>query len=134
MTSQAYGRLNELQGKQAKIRIELVDDNDVPMAKQTITWPRTTNGTNTLRPLLPTRRCRKVCSASSSKAVVLVDLDYVSLFPEDNWHGLRADLVKDLEDLHPGIFRFPGGCIVEGTDLATRYQWKNSVAIRRTVR
>lgn len=27
----------------------------------------------------------------------------------------------------PGIFRFPGGCIVEGTDLATRYQWKNTL-------
>ena len=46
-----------------------------------------------------------------------IDLDHVSLMPSDNWHGLRADLVKDLEDLHPGIFRFPGGCIVEGTDL-----------------
>jgi len=32
-----------------------------------------------------------------------------------------------LYDLHPGVFRFPGGCIVEGTDLETRYQWKNSV-------
>ena len=56
-----------------------------------------------------------------------VDLDHVSLFPQDNWNHLRADLVKDLKDLNPGIFRFPGGCIVEGTDLASRYQWKNSV-------
>ena len=56
-----------------------------------------------------------------------VDLDHVSMMPSDNWNGLRADLVKDLEDLHPGIFRFPGGCIVEGTDLDERYQWKNSV-------
>ncbi len=56
-----------------------------------------------------------------------VDIDHVSLFPADNWNNLRADLVKDLADLHPGIFRFPGGCIVEGTDLASRYQWKNSV-------
>lgn len=56
-----------------------------------------------------------------------VDADHISLFPGDNWHGLRADLVKDLEDLHPGIFRFPGGCIVEGADLDTRYQWKNTV-------
>ena len=35
--------------------------------------------------------------------------------------------VTTLEELHPGVFRFPGGCIVEGTDLETRYQWKNSV-------
>lgn len=32
-----------------------------------------------------------------------------------------------MRTLHPGIFRFPGGCIVEGTDLQTRYQWKNTI-------
>lgn len=31
-----------------------------------------------------------------------------------------------MADIHPGVFRF-GGCIVEGTDLATRYDWKKSV-------
>ncbi|MBQ7156576.1 MAG: carbohydrate binding domain-containing protein [Bacteroidaceae bacterium] len=60
-----------------------------------------------------------------------VDLEHVSLFPVDVYkgdaNGLRKDLAQALEDLHPGVFRFPGGCIVEGTDLATRYQWKNSV-------
>ncbi len=60
-----------------------------------------------------------------------VDLEHVSLFPVDTYkgheNGLRKDLAQALEDLHPGVFRFPGGCIVEGTDLATRYQWKNSV-------
>lgn len=57
-----------------------------------------------------------------------VDLEHVSLFPADAWHGiLRNDLVQALADLHPGVFRFPGGCIVEGTDLATRYNWKNTV-------
>lgn len=60
-----------------------------------------------------------------------VDLEHVSLFPVDTWkgreNGLRKDLAQALADLHPGIFRFPGGCIVEGTDLDTRYNWKNSV-------
>ena len=60
-----------------------------------------------------------------------VDMDHVSLFPVDTWkgreNGLRKDLAQALFDLHPGVFRFPGGCIVEGTDLNTRYQWKNSV-------
>ena len=60
-----------------------------------------------------------------------VDLEHVSLFPVDTWkgheNGLRKDLAQALYDLHPGIFRFPGGCIVEGTDLDTRYNWKNSV-------
>ena len=62
---------------------------------------------------------------------VTVDLEHVSLFPVDTWmgheNGMRKDLAQALYDLHPGIFRFPGGCIVEGTDLETRYNWKNSV-------
>ena len=37
-----------------------------------------------------------------------------------------ADLAH-ISDLPPGVLRFPGGCIVEGTDLPTRYQWKNTV-------
>lgn len=62
---------------------------------------------------------------------VTLDLEHVSLFPVDTWmgheNGLRKDLAQALYDLHPGVFRFPGGCIVEGTDLETRYNWKNSV-------
>ncbi|MBQ7073328.1 MAG: carbohydrate binding domain-containing protein [Bacteroidales bacterium] len=60
-----------------------------------------------------------------------VDLEHISLFPVDTWmgheNGMRKDLAQALYDLHPGIFRFPGGCIVEGTELETRYNWKNSV-------
>lgn len=60
-----------------------------------------------------------------------VDLEHVSLFPVDTWHGhengLRRDLAQKLADLKPGVFRFPGGCIVEGTEIEDRYQWKNTV-------
>ena len=60
-----------------------------------------------------------------------IDIEHVSLFPTDTWkgreNGMRKDLAQALADMHPGVFRFPGGCIVEGTDLETRYQWKNSV-------
>ena len=59
------------------------------------------------------------------------DVEHVSLFPTDTWNGrengMRKDLAQALADMHPGVFRFPGGCIVEGTDLESRYQWKNSV-------
>ena len=60
-----------------------------------------------------------------------VDLEHISLFPKNTFknreNGLRADLAQALADAHPGIFRFPGGCIVEGVDLPTRYQWKNTI-------
>lgn len=60
-----------------------------------------------------------------------IDLDMISLFPQDTWNkrknGLRKDLVQLLYDLQPGFLRFPGGCIVEGRTLAKRYQWKKTV-------
>lgn len=69
-----------------------------------------------------------------------LDLDMVSLFPVDTWkhrpNGLRKDLVQLLYDLHPGFLRFPGGCIVEGRQLVTRYRWKTTIGDiekRRTI-
>lgn len=62
-----------------------------------------------------------------------IDADMISLFPQDTWkgrpNGLRADLVQMLADLRPGFVRFPGGCIVEGHELETRYQWKKTVGL-----
>ncbi len=121
-----YARLHGQQDKAAKIRIEIVGDDDVPIDKQSISinsdkWQKydvTLTSNKTLE-----KGLMRIFLESTDG----VDLDHVSLMPHDNWHGLRADLVKALEDLHPGVFRFPGGCIVEGTDLKTRYQWKNSV-------
>jgi len=61
----------------------------------------------------------------------LVDLDMISLFPSDTWKGrkggMRADMIQMLADMKPGFIRFPGGCIVEGIDLANRYQWKKTL-------
>lgn len=61
----------------------------------------------------------------------IVDVDHISLFPAETWknreNGLRRDLVEALYELQPKVFRFPGGCIIEGNTLETRYQWKNSV-------
>lgn len=60
-----------------------------------------------------------------------VALEHVSLFPKhtfkDRENGMRRNLAQALYDLHPGVFRFPGGCIVEGSSLEQRYQWKNSI-------
>jgi len=61
----------------------------------------------------------------------VIDLDMISLFPEDTWKkrpgGMRADMVQLLADMKPGFLRFPGGCIVEGFDLSQRYQWKKTI-------
>ena len=60
-----------------------------------------------------------------------VDVDLISLYPNDTWqnrpNGLRSDLVKLLKEMKPGFLRFPGGCIVEGRYLDQRYQWKTTI-------
>ena len=121
-----YARLHLLNGKQTKIRVELVNSNNNVIAKQSITitnnkWQKYT--TTLTSPQTDAKGLMRVYLESGES----VDLDHISLFPQDNWNGLRADLIQDLSDLHPGVFRFPGGCIVEGTDLETRYEWKKSV-------
>ena len=72
-----------------------------------------------------------LCDENGRSGSGTMDSEHVSLFPVETWmgheNGMRKDLAQALADMKPGIFRFPGGCIVEGTDLATRYQWKNSV-------
>ena len=80
---------------------------------------------------------RSAETAAGARLVVLatgtgrVDLDVVSLFPENTWkkrpNGLRADLVQKLADMRPGFLRFPGGCIVEGKDLHNAYRWKDTI-------
>lgn len=123
----AYGR--DAGGK-TPVQVELIAPDGQVLAKATIKGfdAKWSKKSATLRP-----------SATEAKAqlrVVLdapgtVDLDMVSLFPKKTWknrpNGLRADLVQWLADLKPGFLRFPGGCIVEGRYLSTRYQWKNTI-------
>ncbi len=60
-----------------------------------------------------------------------VALDMISLFPDDTFkgreNGMRKDLGEMLEALEPKFLRFPGGCIIEGYDYETLYNWKYSI-------
>jgi len=57
--------------------------------------------------------------------------DFVSLFPQDTFrtrpNGLRRDIAEMIADLKPGFVRFPGGCVVEGGNIETAYNWKLTV-------
>jgi len=59
-----------------------------------------------------------------------VQLDMVSLFPEDTYNdrknGLRRDLVETLEAMNPAFLRFPGGCILHGWGIDNVYNWKHT--------
>lgn len=66
-----------------------------------------------------------------TKGKGIVDLDMISLFPQDTWkdrkYGLRKDLVERIADLKPRFIRFPGGCVVEGHTQDQMYNWKNTI-------
>ena len=121
-------------GGNAKIWIDLVenatmrDDQKIGNAGLDISGKEWKKYTVVLK---PKRSVAKAHLRIWGDTKVTTDLEHVSLFPVDTYkgheNGMRKDLATALEQLHPGVFRFPGGCIVEGTDLATRYQWKNSV-------
>ena len=116
--------------KPMKLSIELVDSNAQNLLKKEIevsgnNWQKLTAVLKS--PFTDAHaRLRIVLETQGT-----VDMDHISLFPVNTWkgreNGLRADLAQALYDLNPGVFRFPGGCIIEGNSLETRYQWKNSV-------
>lgn len=121
-------------GNNAKIRVELIDNHSMEES-QVITSKELSIDSNDWKQYELTLTPEKTNPKAHLRIFLIsdqpVDLEHVSLFPTDTWkgrkNGLRKDLVEALAETQPGIFRFPGGCIVEGTDLATRYNWKNSV-------
>ncbi len=81
--------------------------------------------------LIPSRTEAKALLKITFEGTGSIDMDMISLFPQDTWKGrkkgLRKDLIQLLADLEPGFLRFPGGCIVEGRSLEQRYQWQKTV-------
>ena len=59
--------------------------------------------------------------------------DMISMFPESTFkgreNGMREDLGTKLQELQPKFLRFPGGCIIEGYDDDTAYDWKDSIGV-----
>ena len=81
--------------------------------------------------LTPGKTAQKGCLRVLLSGTRSVALEHVSLFPVNTFknreNGMRRDLAQALYDMHPGVLRFPGGCIVEGESLKHRYQWKNTI-------
>lgn len=113
-----------------KIRVQFIDKNNNVMGETTIA-PTATDWQNYTAQLTATQTEAKAQVKITFEGTGIIDLDMISLFPEDTWkgrkNGLRKDLVQLLDDMNPGFLRFPGGCIVEGRTLEQRYQWKKTV-------
>ncbi|KAI1173599.1 alpha-N-arabinofuranosidase A [Nemania sp. FL0916] len=59
-----------------------------------------------------------------------LDFNLISLFPptfKGRENGMRIDLAEALEQLHPTIFRLPGGNMLEGNTNSSWWNWKDSI-------
>ncbi len=118
----------------ARLRVELIDPSTVEERQAVATERVEVRGSEwqkyELR-LVPHRTLANGKLRLMLEGEVAVDVEHVSLFPVETFNrhenGLRKDIAEALAEIHPGVLRFPGGCIVEGTDLATRYNWKNTL-------
>jgi alpha-L-arabinofuranosidase len=118
----------------AAIRVQLIDENSMEEKQEFIEEEISISSSNWKKytiTLTSPKTDKHAKLRIFLKGTNSVALEHISLFPVNTFknreNGMRRDLAQALADLKPGIFRFPGGCIVEGTDLDTRYQWKNTV-------
>ncbi|GEL09266.1 alpha-N-arabinofuranosidase [Flavobacterium glycines] len=113
-----------------KIIIQFIDANKNVLGETTIV-PSSSDWKDYSAQIIATGTEAKAQLKISFEGTGIIDLDMISLFPQETWknrkNGLRKDIVQLLYDLKPGFIRFPGGCIVEGMTLDNRYQWKKTV-------
>ena len=113
-----------------KIIIQLIDKNQKVIGETNIV-PSSNDWENYSTQFVASQTEAKAKLKISFEGTGTIDLDMISLFPEDTWknrkNGMRKDIVQLLYDMKPGFLRFPGGCIVEGRTLAQRYQWKKTI-------
>ncbi len=118
----------------ARIRVQLIDPNTMEERQEFVTEKVDINSDEWKKYEVVIKSPR-----TDNKAALRIFLDgknpvaleHVSLFPVNTFkgrtNGMRRDIAQALADIHPGVFRFPGGCIVEGEELDNRYDWKNSI-------
>ncbi|KAI1209797.1 glycoside hydrolase family 51 protein [Annulohypoxylon truncatum] len=59
-----------------------------------------------------------------------LDFNLISLFPptyKGRKNGMRSDIAEALEQLHPTLFRIPGGNMLEGLTNRTWWDWKKTL-------
>jgi alpha-N-arabinofuranosidase len=90
-------------------------------------WQKYSISLKTSRKIAPTADACFVLTVNSPGTVWF---DLVSLFPP-TWkvrpNGNRVDLMQELADMQPAFLRFPGGNYLEGSSIATRFPWKETL-------
>lgn len=122
--------LRNVDAKNKDMRIVLVGEKDAVLGEATITadskdWKKYT-AEITSNADCEHANLQMLCLATGD-----VDVDMVSLMPQDtyNGHGLRKDMVEALKGLEPKFMRFPGGCVIHGggDGFWNTYRWKTTI-------
>lgn len=122
--------LRNVDAKNKDMRIVLVGEKDAVLGEATITadskdWKKYT-AEITSNADCEHANLQMLCLATGD-----VDVDMVSLMPQDtyNGHGLRKDMVEALKGLEPKFMRFPGGCVIHGggDGFWDTYRWKTTI-------
>lgn len=122
--------LRNVDAKNKDMRIVLVGEKDAVLGEVTITadskdWKKYT-AEITSNADCEHANLQMLCLATGD-----VDVDMVSLMPQDtyNGHGLRKDMVEALKGLEPKFMRFPGGCVIHGggDGFWDTYRWKTTI-------
>jgi len=117
-------------GLQGSLKVELRDETAGVVASGDLNLTSKGQAWNQYSlQLVPSRTTASGKLRLSLSAAGDVFLDMISLIPEKTWkgHGLRGDLAEAMNALKPAFFRFPGGCWVEGDELAGAFQWKYTI-------
>jgi len=115
-------------GYDQPLTVRLVDANHNTLASGNISDIKNTWTYATLS-LTPALTCHDARLEITGNGKGQLSIDMVSLMPRSSWgrSEVRKDLGEALNAMQPTFFRFPGGCWVEGNQLAERYQWKQTV-------
>lgn len=121
-------------GDAAKLKVQLIDPNTMEENQEFVSEPLTIDSKEWKKYEVILKANR---TDNDARLRIFLDgdngvsLEHISLFPVNTFknreNGMRKDLGEALADVHPGVLRFPGGCIVEGEALENRYQWKNTI-------
>src|SRR5690606_8278347 len=81
--------------------------------------------------LTPSSACKDAVLEFAFTDVQQLDLDLISLFPQNTFkgrkNGMRKDLAEAIAALNPRFVRFPGGCLAHGDGIENIYHWSRTV-------
>lgn len=114
-----------------EVSVALIDEDNQPAASQDFKITRDNQWHRYDGTLVSASTGNKYRLALTFRNKGTIYLDYVSLFPEETFmdrpNGMRKDVAEMLADIHPAFIRWPGGCIVEGLNMANRVKWKETI-------